>query len=105
MTTRIAGCSSLGSLMPRLWSERLRLGQRRRIALSFGETLAPHRPVSSFGKEYSELSLRLGQNNVVGGRAYDVLHLTCAEKCGADRIRSEERRVGKECRSRWSPYH
>nr|WP_180553753.1 hypothetical protein [Staphylococcus haemolyticus] len=21
------------------------------------------------------------------------------------RIRSEERRVGKECRSRWSPYH
>src|SRR5260370_23617595 len=24
---------------------------------------------------------------------------------GAPRIRSEERRVGKECRSRWSPYH
>src|SRR5260370_15497116 len=24
---------------------------------------------------------------------------------GAGRIRSEERRVGKECRSRWSPYH
>ena len=22
-----------------------------------------------------------------------------------DRSRSEERRVGKECRSRWSPYH
>ena len=30
-------------------------------------------------------------------------------KCGAHRsykpLRSEERRVGKECRSRWSPYH
>ena len=25
-----------------------------------------------------------------------------ASHCG---IRSEERRVGKECRSRWSPYH
>src|SRR2546426_11219645 len=26
--------------------------------------------------------------------------------CHADlRVRSEERRVGKECRSRWSPYH
>ena len=27
--------------------------------------------------------------------------------CGAtgDAVRSEERRVGKECRSRWSPYH
>src|SRR2546427_10765481 len=24
---------------------------------------------------------------------------------GLDRRRSEERRVGKECRSRWSPYH
>src|SRR5215203_63695 len=23
----------------------------------------------------------------------------------ADYVRSEERRVGKECRSRWSPYH
>ena len=23
----------------------------------------------------------------------------------AMRLRSEERRVGKECRSRWSPYH
>src|SRR2546426_6758744 len=22
-----------------------------------------------------------------------------------DEVRSEERRVGKECRSRWSPYH
>ena len=24
---------------------------------------------------------------------------------GASEVRSEERRVGKECRSRWSPYH
>ena len=24
---------------------------------------------------------------------------------GRDQCRSEERRVGKECRSRWSPYH
>ena len=24
---------------------------------------------------------------------------------GCSAIRSEERRVGKECRSRWSPYH
>ena len=25
--------------------------------------------------------------------------------CGNGGSRSEERRVGKECRSRWSPYH
>ena len=31
----------------------------------------------------------------------------CAEAVGRvrDEVRSEERRVGKECRSRWSPYH
>ena len=27
------------------------------------------------------------------------------EATRAERMRSEERRVGKECRSRWSPYH
>ena len=26
-------------------------------------------------------------------------------KRAEERYRSEERRVGKECRSRWSPYH
>ena len=25
--------------------------------------------------------------------------------CAKAAVRSEERRVGKECRSRWSPYH
>ena len=25
--------------------------------------------------------------------------------CRKQGVRSEERRVGKECRSRWSPYH
>ena len=30
---------------------------------------------------------------------------TKAEKKAKGFTRSEERRVGKECRSRWSPYH
>ena len=34
-----------------------------------------------------------------GGGGGDV------EKCFKGEDRSEERRVGKECRSRWSPYH
>src|SRR5258707_12004273 len=29
----------------------------------------------------------------------------CADCNGRGEKRSEERRVGKECRSRWSPYH
>ena len=32
-----------------------------------------------------------------------TMHLCTDETCEDDR--SEERRVGKECRSRWSPYH
>src|SRR3712207_136731 len=34
------------------------------------------------------------------------VYLTATEDPGSGRrLRSEERRVGKECRSRWSPYH
>src|SRR3989454_4228577 len=32
-------------------------------------------------------------------------HTTLGTLRVGDRVRSEERRVGKECRSRWSPYH
>ena len=35
------------------------------------------------------------QNEAVAANAQD----------GQAAVRSEERRVGKECRSRWSPYH
>ena len=36
-----------------------------------------------------------------------ILNRTIEQEWGQDliRSRSEERRVGKECRSRWSPYH
>ena len=46
------------------------------------------------GEEFKETALRevKGSNKPEG--AYDE-----------PSVRSEERRVGKECRSRWSPYH
>ena len=37
------------------------------------------------------------------GIRYDRPYRKCARIVGD--TRSEERRVGKECRSRWSPYH
>ena len=37
-------------------------------------------------------------------RGYDVNVAGSGEEAIA-KARSEERRVGKECRSRWSPYH
>ena len=40
------------------------------------------------------------RENEQGLSLYDI-----ARKTREENIRSEERRVGKECRSRWSPYH
>ena len=44
-------------------------------------------------------ALRFGHTEVDGE------HLLLALLDQPDGLRSEERRVGKECRSRWSPYH
>ena len=44
---------------------------------------------------------RLGNYRLTGATLYCTLE-PCVMCAGA---RSEERRVGKECRSRWSPYH
>ena len=35
----------------------------------------------------------------------DLFIQWCEEAGCTIKVRSEERRVGKECRSRWSPYH
>src|SRR2546426_11493621 len=43
-----------------------------------------------------------------GATAREMLIEAAATKWGVEKSecrRSEERRVGKECRSRWSPYH
>src|SRR5256885_14900723 len=36
---------------------------------------------------------------------YDILIEGCGNLVAGQMLRSEERRVGKECRSRWSPDH
>ena len=48
-----------------------------------------------------------GLAGVINGSAYGAnnARLTPADQMLAKVTRSEERRVGKECRSRWSPYH
>ena len=38
-------------------------------------------------------------------RSFSVLNYGTPVEYMPGKIRSEERRVGKECRSRWSPYH
>ena len=49
-----------------------------------------------------ELAESWDSNQLICGDPEDaVRHVLLA----VDTTRSEERRVGKECRSRWSPYH
>ena len=52
---------------------------------------------------------RLGYNSSNGryGLLSSDLWIDTGFHCGEglEVLRSEERRVGKECRSRWSPYH
>src|SRR3712207_4472701 len=48
----------------------------------------------------------VGMVKVRDGRVVDSAHWYIRPPFGHDWFsRSEERRVGKECRSRWSPYH
>ena len=55
----------------------------------------------------SDLSPRAdgGQFRITPTALYQVLSHVAVATMDLDGVRSEERRVGKECRSRWSPYH
>ena len=58
--------------------------------------------------EYQAMMFRAGQNTVIlcGNGIRCFAKFCYDERICTDRAeRSEERRVGKECRSRWSPYH
>ena len=44
-------------------------------------------------------------NLLKGGIIYSDLIVPVSKGYAKEIMRSEERRVGKECRSRWSPYH
>ena len=55
--------------------------------------------------------LAADESNPTCGKRFDSIGVESNEENRRDyremlfRSRSEERRVGKECRSRWSPYH
>ena len=51
------------------------------------------------------LSLWDAKGNCAKGKSEEARRLNRELENIKVRIRSEERRVGKECRSRWSPYH
>src|ERR1035437_6094201 len=57
------------------------------------------------GEEYGDFLAQLRADKTLDAKAiYERLAIRDIQDA-ADVLRSEERRVGKECRSRWSPYH
>ena len=79
--------------------ESVRYYQRR------GLVAEPERPQNSV-RRYSEDSVKrirfIKRAQDLGFTLAEIANLLALED---GRSRSEERRVGKECRSRWSPYH
>src|SRR2546430_15494991 len=68
-------------------------GQAAAVMTAVAPTLAPVAAVSSCAGNPNALGIsRVVQIDTTGGPGFGL-------------ERSEERRVGKECRSRWSPYH
>ena len=59
--------------------------------------------------EQQKIEYKSLQKIRTGEKGFKELSTTCVALANAQggqiMIRSEERRVGKECRSRWSPYH
>src|SRR5574340_930436 len=75
------------------------------------DTLASLRSKQLKGNKWTGIDVMKGQ--VASMHASDIFEplsvkiqiITCATEAASMILRSEERRVGKECRSRWSPYH
>src|SRR3989454_12383416 len=53
--------------------------------------------------ELNQMAKEMGIENFGTMKKHEVIFQILQKN--AERSRSEERRVGKECRSRWSPYH
>ena len=70
-------------------------------AMGQGETLARHRAALLDYAAHHGLEIGAVYEEIISGESIDAR----PKMKQLLRERSEERRVGKECRSRWSPYH
>ena len=65
-------------------------------------SLAPRESIGEIEREYLETMGKL--NTIISRKNQWIVNMAAGIR-GRQLCRSEERRVGKECRSRWSPYH
>src|SRR5712691_3208229 len=68
-----------------------------------GAEVREYDPCSHFGPDLANLLDRFAQFALIAAR--EAVKDSGITLTPGLRERSEERRVGKECRSRWSPYH
>src|SRR6516225_3462132 len=79
-------------------------------ALDLNPDVVIHSTSSSLGEVMDQLLACLEAQSCIVSTCEELsypfrTHPELAAKLDAAAKRSEERRVGKECRSRWSPYH
>src|SRR5690554_8125149 len=67
-------------------------GTEHGVQISFGQTILGQCQISDGFPLPQSQGIKIGS-------------LVAPHPIGLNQSRSEERRVGKECRSRWSPYH
>src|SRR2546421_6780625 len=63
------------------------------------------RQANAWAAAYRELLVETSRRSTMSDNPSDVFAGWQATEWKRTQDRSEERRVGKECRSRWSPYH
>ena len=79
------------------------LAQRLGVRVSLrGDTLMLHGPLPAVERAVPVAQALVDLVRMGGGEPLDVADV---DRLVSQEERSEERRVGKECRSRWSPYH
>ena len=74
--------------------------------------ITPIETEGEFDPNFHNAVLQIDSEDVEKGKIVQVIQkgylIACARRRwrrSRRQLRSEERRVGKECRSRWSPYH
>src|SRR6266540_1172543 len=96
----------LGGLTAQWQSERQHKAWRQDHAERLIESLLDRhgQHVRRRSVEADDLALTIDRQEPVADAAEDSV-LRGLHRLDLASVRSEERRVGKECRSRWSPYH
>ena len=89
---RLMGIQYIATELERMGDYAVRIGRMTKTLVGL-----PDRPLRAEFGLMGDLAI---------GQVHDILEALIDEnEAHAREVRSEERRVGKECRSRWSPYH